>query len=168
MNVFRLRRVVVLSLVLTSAPAWAESAADPATVRSALNSAETWLHEIDAKKYDLSYDQGCEAFHNKVPHDQWVTILKAMQPTFGELVSRKVSSYDYQPDGYQGLQGECMIIKYDTSFSKIGTDIEVVVMKKEDGVWRGAGYNSQPQGDADEDTGGPIKQQTEVHQEPVH
>ena len=170
MNVFHLRRVVGLSLVLIAAatPGWGSPQADPDEVKSALKSAEEWVHQIDAGNFDTSYDQGCLAFHNKVTHDQWVTILKAMQPSFGSLVSRKLASYDYEPDGFEGLQGECMVIKYNTAFAKVPTDLEVVVMKREGGVWRGAGYNSQPQGDNGQDDTGPINQQTEVHQEPVH
>jgi hypothetical protein len=43
------------------------------------------------------------------------------------------------------MEGECVVIKYNSVFSVIGPALEVVVMKREAGQWRGAGYNVQPQ-----------------------
>ena len=144
-------------------------AEDPALIKSALDSSKGWLAEIDSGKYDQSYTEGCVAFHNKVSRDQWTVILKALRPALGNLVSRKMASYAYKPDGFEGLQGECMVIKYNSSFAKAPTDLELVVLKREDGQWRGAGYNSQPQGeDQDTDSPPPANAQTEVNQQPVH
>ena len=178
MNVFppRFARFHFPLLVLTLAGfagtgrASTEPTADPAAVKSALSSSQSWLAEIDSGKYDQSYSEGCTAFHNKVTHEQWVTVLKALRPPLGALVSRKVASYAYKPDGYEGLEGECMVIKYTTAFAKVPSDLELVVLKREDGQWRGAGYNAQPQGDAGQDTDAPPPPDahTEVDQQPAH
>ena len=125
---------------------WAEGPeASPESTRDALATAQHWLAEIDAEKYDESYEEGCTAFHNKVSHDEWLTVLKALRPSIGTLVNRKELKHTYKPDGYEGLEGECMVIMYAATFTKLGPTLEVVVLKREDGKWRGAGYNAQPQ-----------------------
>jgi hypothetical protein len=152
MNAFRLssRRKNLRFLLLLGgwnfialAPGLADP--DPSSANEALATAKNWVAEIDAGKYEESYAEGCTALHNKVTHDQWITVLKAIRPALGDVVSRKEDSHSYKPDGYEGLDGECMVIKYDTSLTKMPSLIEVVVLKREDGKWRGAGYNAQPQ-----------------------
>jgi Protein of unknown function (DUF4019) len=124
------------------ASAWADSDNDAA------DAVKLWLAEIDSGKYQQSYDEGCAALHNKVTKDQWLTVMNAIRAPLGTLVSRKEASHVDKPDGVEGLQGECMVFTYNTSFSKVDSSIEIVVLKKEDGVWKGAGYNEQPQGPA--------------------
>jgi hypothetical protein len=157
MNVSRLGlacRSILLLLTVSSGTVSADSifghsttVANPEATAAALAAAQAWVAEIDAGHYEQSYDEGCTAFHNKVPQDQWITVLKAIRPKLGTVLSRKESSARYKPDGYEGLDGECMVITYTTSFSKMASELEVIVMKREDGKWRGAGYNAQPQVD---------------------
>ncbi len=156
MNFLRLsfiRKSLLAALVGcgSSLLAHADTTADPPSINEALSSAKSWLAEIDAAQYEQSYAEGCTAFHNKVPHDQWVTVLKALRPPLGPLVSRKEASHTYKPDGYEGLDGECMVIIYNSVFTQIPSEIEVVVLKREDGKWRAAGYNAQPQVTAQDD-----------------
>jgi hypothetical protein len=124
---------------------WADDAASDQTIQEARTAAQAWLAEIDTGKYEQSYLEGCTAFHNKVSKQQWITVLQATHPAIGNLVSRKESSIAYKPDGYEGMDGECMLIMYNSAFSKLGPTLEAVVLKREDGKWRGAGYNAQPQ-----------------------
>jgi hypothetical protein len=119
--------------------------ADTARTAPAVAAAQQWIAEIDTDKVDESYDQGCTAFHNKVTRQQWITVLRALRPSIGHVSKRTEQSADYKPDGFEGMEGECVVIKYATTFSVIGPATEVVVMKREDGAWRGAGYNVQPQ-----------------------
>jgi hypothetical protein len=141
---------------------------DDSAVNGALAAAQSWLAQIDSGKYDESYAEGCVAFHNKVTLNQWSVVLKALRPPLGSVVSRKVVKTDYKPDGVEGLEGECMVITYNTAFSKVPSDLEIVVLKREDGQWRGAGYNAQPQGDnSDVDSPPPPDAHTDVSQQPV-
>jgi hypothetical protein len=124
--------------------AWADD--DSAREPEIAAAARSWLAEIDAGKYEQSYDQGCTALHNKTSKVEWVTVLTAIRPEiFGKLLHRSESSFSYKPDGFEGMDGECAVLIYNASFSKIGDVMEVVVLKREDGQWRGAGYNAQPQ-----------------------
>ena len=148
----------------------ADSDPNPAAVNSAVTSAQTWLSQIDTGKYDQSYADGCLAFHNKVTHEEWVTVLKALRPPLGSVVSRKLTGHVYHSDGFQGLEGECIVITYNTVFSKMPSDVETVVLKHEDGRWRGAGYNAQPVAEtpSDADSPPPAAAQTEVEQHEAH
>ena len=137
-------------------------------VDSALAAAKAWTAQIDAGKYDESYLFGCEAMHDKVAQDRWSDVLRALRAPWGKVLSRQQVSHVYQPNGYMGTEGEFMVITYDTGFEKLSPAMEVIVLKWEDGKWRGAGYNSQPQGDADDDSNEPVNSQTEVQQQPMH
>jgi hypothetical protein len=123
----------------------APNPADDSRTREAVAAAQLWLAKIDANKVEDSYADGCTAFHNKVSMQQWITVLRALRPSIGNVTSRTEQSADYKPDGFEGLEGECVVIKYTSVFTVIGPALEVVVMKREDGQWRGAGYNVQPQ-----------------------
>ena len=60
-----------------------------------------------------------------------------------------------------------MIITYDTSFKRLGPATEVVVLKWEDGKWRGGGYNAGAKASPDDDSPPPPPPNTtEIHTEP--
>jgi hypothetical protein len=128
----------VVSTVFVRASS-AESHTDDALVAS-----KNWVAQIDAGAYQDSYAFGCDAMKEKVPQDRWVQVLTALRTPWGPAVSRKQLSHVFERDGYDGLAGECMVITYDVSFSKMDPAQEVVVLKWEDGKWRGAGYNAGP------------------------
>jgi len=129
--------------VLALALATLSYADDPSA--SALSAARNWLVQIDAGQYEQSYDEGCTAFHNKTPENEWLTVLQAIRTPLGTPVNRQEVGHSYKPDGFEGLDGECMVITYNTTFSKGALETEVVVLKREAGTWRGAGYNAQTQ-----------------------
>jgi hypothetical protein len=161
-------RIFLFSVLALTAANRAPADENQAMVNDAVAAAQSWLAQIDAGKYEESYDEGCLAFHNKVSELQWTTILKSLRPPLGTVVSRKVVKTEYKPDGLEGLQGECMVITYNTAFSRVPVDLEIVVLQREDGHWRGAGYNAQPQGDPTEpDSMPPPEVHTEINQEPV-
>ena len=120
-------------------------------IDNALVVSKTWVGQIDAGQYDDSYAFGCDAMHDKVQSDRWRQVLKALRTPWGAVVNRKQLSHIYKPNGYEGSEGEYMVITYDTSFKKLDTAMEVVVLKWDGGKWRGAGYNAGPQSPPDDD-----------------
>jgi len=132
----------ICSLFFAVAPRCLASAEDK--IDDALALSKAWIAQIDAGQYEESYDFGCGAMHDKVTEDKWLVVLKTLRASWGSVVSRKQISHIYKPDGFEGLQGECLVITYDTSFQKLDPAKEVVVLKWEDGKWRGAGYNVGP------------------------
>jgi hypothetical protein len=133
----------------------------------AVTASKTWVSLIDAGQYEESYAFGCDEMHDKVAQDRWVTVLKALRTPWGPVVSRKQISHIYKPNGVSGLEGECMVITYDTSFKGMNPAMEVVVLRWEDGKWRGAGYNAGPKPQPDDgSTPQPTPTATETHTNP--
>jgi hypothetical protein len=111
-------------------------------VDNGLAVAKGWVAQIDQAKYDESYAFGCEAMHQKVPQDNWEQVLKALRTPWGDVTDRTQLSHVYKPNGFEGASGEFLVITYDTTFKQMNNVKEVVVLKWEDGKWRGAGYNA--------------------------
>jgi hypothetical protein len=103
---------------------------------------------------------------NALSQDKWVLVLKTIRNAWGKVVNRNQISHIYKPNGYDGLEGECMVITYDTTFAKLDSAMEVVVLKWEDGKWLGAGYNAGPKPVADDGSQAPPAAPTETHTEP--
>jgi len=102
--------------------------------------AQSWLALIDNGKYEDSYAAGCIALHQKIAHDSWNLGLKAVRTPHGTLLSRKETSHTLKPNGFEGLDGQCLVLQYDTAFKNLPNGFEVVIMKYENGKWKGAGY----------------------------
>lgn len=132
-------------------------------IDSALVASKTWVAQIDAGQYDESYAFGCSAMHDKVPQDRWSTVLKALRSPWGPVVSRKQLSHIYKPNGYEGSEGEFIVITYDTSFKGMASATEVVVLKWDGGKWRGAGYNAGAKASPDDASEPPAPSNTETH-----
>jgi len=136
-----MKRLLLLAgvFLLALAPASKARADAEQEVDSALNASLKWVGQIDSGAYDDCYMSGSNAFHEKVPQDQWDNILKALRTPLGAVTSRKQISHIFKPNGFEGTAGEFMVITYDTEFKKLPNATEVVVLRWEGGKWRGAG-----------------------------
>ena len=156
--------VVCCSFLAASPKAFA-SAEDQ--IDDALAASKAWVAQIDAGNFDDSYAFGCDAMHDKVPQDRWTLLLKTFQALYGPVVSRTQISHVYKPNGYEGTEGEFLIVTYESSFKKLDAATEVVVLKWDDGKWRGAGYSAGPKPTPDDVTApSPPTSTTETHTEP--
>ena len=156
----------VFCLLFAATPKVFASAEDQ--IDEALAASKTWVALIDAGQYDESYAFGCGAMHDKVPQDRWEEVLKALRIPWGPVVSRKQISHVYKPNGYEGTEGEFLIITYDTSFQKLSPATETVVLKWEDGKWRGAGYNAGAKPSPDDNSTPPPSSSTTETQTQEH
>ena len=109
-------------------------------IDKAVNASKDWVTQIDAGRYDDSYTFTCEETRKQYPQDRWVEVLKTIREPWGTVLNRHQLSHVYQPNGVKGLEGECMTITYNTNFKNYNNVTETVVLKWEDGEWRGAGY----------------------------
>ncbi len=141
MKAFVLFAALATLALITAPKAIASSNDDPSV--AALAASKSWISLIDAGNYTESYAFACGAMHEKVAEDRWELILKALRAPWGRVADRQQISHVYKPNGFEGTEGEFMVITYDTTFAKALEATEVVVLKKEDGEWRGAGYNAQ-------------------------
>jgi len=143
---------------------------DPiASVRPA---AKAWLGMIDAGQYQESYSAAGQGLHQTTAQDRWILILKSLRPVWGPVTSRTEGKHVYQPNGITGLSGECMAIAYDTSFKNLPAAQELVILRFEDGKWRGVGYTAGPKPPPDPTAASPMdtppvtQTQSEVHSLP--
>ncbi|HEX4139997.1 MAG TPA: DUF4019 domain-containing protein [Candidatus Methylacidiphilales bacterium] len=109
-------------------------------VDQAVAASKAWVAQIDAGKYEDSYSFACTETRAQFPEDRWVSVLKTIRAPWGDMLNRHQLSHVYQPNGVKGLEGECMVITYNTNFKNLANATETVVLKWEDGHWRGAGY----------------------------
>jgi hypothetical protein len=109
-------------------------------IDQAVAASKTWVAQIDAGKYEDSYSFACDETRDKFPEDKWVDVLKAIRKQWGSVIDRHQLSHVYKPHGVRGLDGECVVITYNTNFTNLDNATETVVLKWEDGQWRGAGY----------------------------
>lgn len=151
----------IFCFLFTAMPQVLASAEDQ--IDNALLVSKAWVAQIDAGQYDESYAAGCGAMHDKVPQDRWAQVLKAFRTLYGPVVNRKQISHVYKPNGYEGSEGEFLIITYDTSFKQLYSATETIVLKWEDGKWRGAGYNASPKTSPDDASAPPPTSTTEIH-----
>jgi len=158
--------IFCLSFATTpNAQASAEDQLDQAVATS-----KSWIAQIDAGQYDESYTVGSGALHDKVKQDRWGLILKTLRAPWGPVVNRTQVSHIYKPNGFEGSEGEYMVITYNTSFKQVNGVTEVVVLRWEDGKWRGAGYNAMPKpsddATANDSPNGTTEVQTQEHVKP--
>ena len=143
----RLISFIACSLLFVAIPKSSAATDDP--ISSARPAANAWLSLIDNGQYANSYIAAGDGLHQTVNQDKWTLVLKSMRPVWGELVSRTEDKHLYQPNGIQGLNGECMVISYNTSFKKLPQAMEMVILRFEDGKWRGVGYTAGPKASGD-------------------
>ena len=141
-------------------------------IAQAIAAAKNWVGQIDAGKYEESYSFACTEMQDKTPVDRWIAVLKALRTPWGPVVSRSQLSHIYKPNGVSGLNGECMVITYETSFKNMTPATEVVILKWQDGQWRGAGYRAGPKTSPDDTASAPAspsttETQTEPHVKPL-
>ena len=166
---FNLLLVGFFCLIFAVAPKAHATAEDQIDV--ALATALKWLAQIDAGQYDDSYNAGSDAMHAKVPENTWSEVMRALRDPWGPVVDRKQVSHIYKPDGFEGAEGEFLVITYDTSFKKLTPATEIVVLQWQDGKWRAAGYNARAKASPEQESDIPTpssttETQTEHHVKP--
>jgi hypothetical protein len=143
------------------APASAEDQVDQAVA-----AARAWISQIDGGKYDESYAFTCDETRVHFPQDRWVQVLKALRKPWGAVINRHQLSHVYMANGVPGLNGECMVITYETNFKNLSSATETIVLKWEDGRWLGAGYRAEPPSNPDAAVNGDTETHTDEHVKP--
>lgn len=156
------RRLLALSLLLALPvlPAQAQQDAPVDTaqaIEAARQAADRWLAHIDAGDAEASYETAAEVLQNQITEAQWRGSLDAAQMQTGELVDRALVAPRYTTTLPDVPFGEYVILEYDSRFAHLAAH-EVVVLTKENGDWKAAGYfarpGATPQDGVPEDTSG--------------
>jgi serine-type D-Ala-D-Ala carboxypeptidase/endopeptidase len=121
------------------------SAQDDAAIKKAVAAAESFLTLLDNGKYDESWESSAEAFRKAVSKDQWKAAAGQVRGSVGSMSSRTVMSGADAPKASSNAQGEFVVVKFQTAFSKLPNAIETVSpMRDADGEYRVSGYFVKP------------------------
>ena len=136
--VSRIPHLVFMVLLLVSVSV---AKADSEKEKAAMVEALKWLAEVDAGRYEQSWDDAAEYFKNAVKKEQWVQSLQAARKPLGNLIARKPKNTTYKTSLPGAPDGQYVVIQFETSFENKKTAIETVTpMLDSDGKWRVSGY----------------------------
>lgn len=103
-------------------------------------SCKAWLALIDAGKYDESWDTGSAYLKSKLDKATWSTLVKGGRDMVGPVISRgsaQVTPTDTLPDA---PFGRYLVITIPAKFQMAPSATETIILKLENGEWKGAGY----------------------------
>jgi hypothetical protein len=121
------------------------SAQDDASIKQAVAAAESFLSLLDNGKYEESWETSAEAFRKAVSKEQWKAAAGQVRGSVGSLSSRKLMSGADAPKAGSNAQGEFVVVKFQSAFSKLPNAIETVSpMRDTDGKYRVSGYFVKP------------------------
>ncbi len=148
MNTFCVKKLVACSILVASLPMAMSNetfAQDDAAVKQAVAAAESFLSLLDNGKYEESWDASADAFRKAVSKDQWKAAAGQVRSGVGSMSSRKLMSGADAPKAGKNAQGEFVVVKFESAFSKLPNAIETVSpMLDKDGQYRVAGYFVKP------------------------
>ena len=128
--------LLVFQTTAASAPATAPAATAPAAA-----AAESWLQDLDAAKYEQSWDTLAPLAQSAVTKATWAKSLQTARTPLGKLVARKLKSAQYLTTLPGAPDGQYVVLQYETEFENKKAAIETVTpMKTPDGAWKVSGY----------------------------
>ena len=133
-----------LSFPATSNPPATQTPTDLANaelLKASATAAAQWLAMVDAGQYDMSWNYLSLRLQLIFPKDSWVTYLKSMRAPLGNTQSRAVALQSPAENPKGLAPGLYMLILYNTTFSRQGTEQELVTLVLENNVWRVLSYN---------------------------
>ncbi len=103
--------------------------------------ARAWLELIDKGDYAESWKQAAPFFQKAVPQKNWIKGVKAFRAPLGKLLEREVATVNYATQIPGAPDGQYVILRYISKFSKKKNAVETVTpMRCKDGSWRVSGY----------------------------
>lgn len=129
----------------TPPPAPADTADTSAQTEAAEEAAQSWLAHIDEGDLAESHATASALLTEQMPEAQWVSAIEGVKAQMGEVGTRELASAQYTTTLPNAPAGEYVVLSFNTAFANAqGT--EVLVMHREDGTWKAAGYVVRPAG----------------------
>lgn len=138
-----LASMVALAVVLVSLPARADAPADRAAeVAAATAQAGSWLDALDAGRYDEGWSSLAAVMKQGRTSADWTEDITAPRRQFGKPVMRELQRADFSTSVRGAPTGNYVTASYLSQFSKAPPVLETVLLTREDGQWRIAGYSA--------------------------
>jgi len=144
----KLRSALIITLVVgmlaslaIAAPLFSGASAPPGAVEAAEKAATAWLADLDAGRYDRTWEEAAPLFKEAVPKAEWAKMAAAARAPLGALEARKIVSAEYATSLPGAPDGEYVVIQTAARFQNKAEATETVTpMKAPDGRWRVSGY----------------------------
>ncbi len=108
---------------------------------AARKAGETWLSLLDQGKYRDAWNQASEHGRVEVTAEEWEGQIRAMREAAGQMQNRKFSIARATRTMAGAPDGEYMVLEYSTAFAKKAKAVETLMMSREGGNWKAAGYH---------------------------
>ncbi len=96
---------------------------------------ETWLRLLDARRLAESHEALSAELKAKFDPARWQSTVGQFLGKVGKLKARRLRSVDYADP-----EAGTVALNYDSSFEKVKSAEEIVILKPEGGAWRVASY----------------------------
>jgi len=97
---------------------------------------ETWLGLVFAGKFDESWEQLSDRLQRRFPKEVWANTMKGFLNKSGKFNSRKLKSIIYS-----NPESKSIAVDFESSFSKLPTASETLILELENGVWKVGSYS---------------------------
>ena len=136
-------RVVALALLFLVAafPAAGADADAKAAVSAATDEAMHWLEQLDARRYPESWNDAAAVMKEGRTEKDWVEDIAGSREMLGKTVMRQLRHAEYASSVRGAPEGSYVTAEYLTQFSKAPPALETLLLTREEGRWRIAGYS---------------------------
>ncbi|SFP63455.1 helix-turn-helix domain-containing protein [Sphingomonas rubra] len=138
--------LIIAALIFSSVPGSEDTQARraPATPvkvgpSAASAAAEAWLALLDQARWQESWKAAARMFTSQVPAPQWAAMAGAVRRPLGRVSDRRFVDATETNSLPNIPPGEYQVVQFATRFAEREA-IETVVLAREGGVWRVAGY----------------------------
>jgi D-alanyl-D-alanine carboxypeptidase len=100
------------------------------------NLSEGWLSLIQTKNFDEAWNHLSDRLTARFTKETWAVTMHQFLDRAGELKTRKFSSLTYSDP-----VAEIVAIRYESSFTKVPTAAETLILEKQSGEWRISSYS---------------------------
>jgi hypothetical protein len=131
-------------LIGCAAAAQPEAAAqldtDAPPEQAAQTAAEAWLVHMDRSDYGRTWSHASSIFRAAVSASDWEDAARRVRQQTGAFQSRELFGARYQTELPNAPRGEYVTLQYNSSFSRMRSATETVIMHLDEGTWRVSGY----------------------------
>lgn len=131
----------LVTVGLSGLPAHAQSDAVP---RAAQTAAQEWLDHLEDRDFEDSWEAAAEILRNRIERDAWVQKSTRLADSLGGPIQRTLATAQVQDSLRRAaVDGPFAILKYRSRFSD-GHYEELLLLLRQDDVWKVAGYQVTP------------------------
>ena len=129
---------LLVLVVLLCCPALADEQ------KQAVAKAKSILRKIDAGQYKQAYQNASKILKSQVDETQFAEGIEAAKEQMGPLTARSFNSAKHHTALPSIGEGDFFILKWNSSFEKLVSGSEVMILSRERGSWKMVGYGMTP------------------------